>query len=73
MKKIENHNERNKLSSDILNSIKEMAKLADIEASKSIAQEFPFDKELSNEDKETIEIIKDTQNPQVSYKLFYAI
>lgn len=61
------------VSSDVLNSIKEMARLADIEASKSVAQEFPFDRELSEDDKETIEIIKDTQNPQVSYKLFYAI
>ncbi len=40
---------------------------------KYVPQEFPFDKELTDDDKETIEIIKDTQNPQVSYKLFYAI
>ena len=62
-----------KSSSDIIESIKAMARLADAEASKSIAQEFPFDKELSEDDKQTIEIIKDTQNPQVSYRLFYAI
>lgn len=62
-----------KIDSEILISIKKMAKLADTEASKSVAQEFPFDKELSEDDKQTIEIIKDTQNPQVSYKLFYAI
>jgi hypothetical protein len=62
-----------KINPDILRSIKDIAKLADIEASKTVAQEFPFDKELSESDKETIEIIKDTQNPQVSYKLFYAI
>lgn len=62
-----------KVSSEILESIKKMASLADAEASKSVAQEFPFDKELSEDDKQTIEIIRDTQNPQVSYKLFYAI
>ena len=62
-----------KVSSEVLDSIKKMAKLADDEASKSVAQEFPFDKELSEDDKQTIEIIKDTQNPQVSYRLFYAI
>src|ERR1019366_8061003 len=62
-----------KSSSDTIESIKAMARLADAEASKSIAQEFPFDKELSEDDKQTIEIIKDTQNPQVSYRLFYAI
>ena len=62
-----------KFSSDIIRSIAEMAKLADAEASKSVVQEFPFDKELNEDDRETIEIIKDTQNPQVSYKLFYAI
>ena len=72
MKETESSNEK-KISSDIFNSIKELAKLADIEASRSVAQEFPFDKELSDDDKETIEIIKDTQNPQVSFKLFYAI
>ena len=62
-----------KISSDILSSIKAMAKLADVEASKSVAQEFPFDKELTDDDKELIGIIRDTQNPEVSYKLFYAI
>lgn len=72
MKDEQNQNEK-KISSDILKSIQEMAKLADIEAIRSAAQEFPFDKELSDDDKETIEIIRDTQNPQVSYKLFYAI
>jgi hypothetical protein len=72
MKK-EESDEFKKLHSDIVNKIMEMAKLADTEASRSVAQEFPFDKELSEEDKETIEIIKDTQNPQVSWRLFYAI
>lgn len=62
-----------KIDSAISNSIREMARLADLEASKSVAQEFPFDKELSDDDRETIDIIKDTQNPQVSYRLFYAI
>ena len=62
-----------KVNSDISNSIKELARLADVEASKVVAQELSFDKELSDGDKETIEILKDTQNPQVSYKLFYAI
>jgi hypothetical protein len=62
-----------KVNSAILDSIEKMAKLADAEASKSVAQEFHFDKELSEGDRQTIEIIKDTQNPQVSYKLFYAI
>jgi hypothetical protein len=61
------------ISTDILSRIKEMAKLADAEASKSVSQEFPFEKELTESDKETIDIIKDTQNPEVSYKLFYAI
>jgi hypothetical protein len=69
----ENPNEKKVISSEILDSIKKMAELADIEATRSVAQEFPFDKELSDDDKETIEIIKDTQNPQVSYRLFYAI
>jgi hypothetical protein len=71
--KEKDENGAKKISSDIIKSIAEMAKLADAEASKSVAQEFPFDKELSEDDRETIEIIKDTQNPQVSYKLFYAI
>jgi hypothetical protein len=62
-----------KISSDIFKSIKELAKKADADASRSIAEEFPFDKELSDEDKEAIDLIKDTQNPEVSYKLFYAI
>jgi len=62
-----------KISSAVINSINDLARLADAEASKSVALEFPFEKELSEQDKETIEIIKDTQNPQVSYKLFYAI
>ena len=67
-----NANEK-KVSADILASIKELAQLADAEASRSVAQEFPFDKELSDEDRETIDIIKDTQNPQISYRLFYAV
>lgn len=61
------------INADVFEIIKELAKRADSEASKSIAIELPFDKELSEGDKETIEILKDTQNPQVSYKLFYAI
>jgi len=69
----ENPNEKKVISSEIIDSIKKMAELADIEATRAVAQEFPFDKELSDDDKETIEIIKDTQNPQVSYRLFYAI
>lgn len=72
MKENEDGNEK-KISSDILKSIKELAELADKEASRSVAQEFSFDKELSEEDKETIDLIKDTQNPAASYKLFYAI
>lgn len=54
-------------------SIEELARLADAEATKSVIMEFPFKNELSDEDKETIDIIKDTQNPQLSYKLFYAV
>jgi hypothetical protein len=54
-------------------SIDELVRLADAEASKSIEQEFDFDKELSEEERLTISMIKDTQNPAVSYKLFYAI
>ena len=73
MKENETPNDKKAINADILKSIKEMAKLADTAASKSVAQEFPFDKELSDDDKETIEIIKDTQNPQVSHRLFYAI
>jgi hypothetical protein len=62
-----------KIDSDILRSIKELAQKADTEATRSVAQEFPFDKELTDEDKDAIDLIKDTQNPEVSYKLFYAI
>jgi hypothetical protein len=73
MKGIDNQSNKKKISSEMLKSIKELAARADREASRSVEQEFPFDQELSDEDKETIDIIKDTQNPQVSYKLFYAI
>lgn len=59
--------------SSVARSIAELARLADLEATKSIPMEFPFTKELSDEDKQTIDIIKDTQNPQLSYKLFYAV
>lgn len=62
-----------KISSDIFRSIKDLAQKADTEASRAVAQEFPFEKELSDEDKEAIDLIEDTQNPEVSYKLFYAI
>jgi len=62
-----------KTNSDVFKSIAVMAKLADAEANKVIVQELPFDKELSEDDRETIEVIRDMQNPQVSYKLFYAI
>lgn len=61
------------INEDVLRSIQEMARQADIEASKSIAQEFPFDKELTEDDQQVIGLIKDTQNPEVSYKLYYAI
>lgn len=73
MKEEQNSNEKNVISPEILNSIKKMAELADMEATRAVTQEFPFDKELSDDDKETIDIIKDTQNPEVSYRLFYAI
>jgi hypothetical protein len=65
-------NQKKQQRSDV-KSIDELAKLADAEASKAIPLELPFDKELSEDDRETINAIKDTQNPQVSYKLFYAI
>lgn len=64
---------RKKIGLQSVKSIQELARLADEEASNSVQQEFSFEKELSNEDKQTIDILKDTQNPDLSYKLFYAI
>ena len=54
-------------------SIKELAKLADAEAVAAPEIKFPADADLSEEDKNIIDIIKDTQNPDLSYKLFYGI
>ena len=61
------------ISSDILKNIQEMAKRADEEANKAIQTSLPFENPLDDDDTATIEAIRDTQNPEVSYKLFYAI
>lgn len=73
MGKNDNPNSKEQISSSVSKSIAELALLADVEASKSIEIEFPFDKELSEDDHNVLDAIKDTQNPDMSYKLFYAI
>ncbi len=73
MGKNNNKQGKDQISADVIKSISELARLADEEASKSIAIEFPFDKELSEDDQQVIDAIKDTQNPDMSYKLFYAV
>lgn len=70
----ENENQpEKKIGLKKVKSIQQLARLADEEASNSVQQEFTYDEELSDEDKQTIDILKDTQNPALSYKLFYAI
>jgi len=53
-------------------SIEELAKLADAEVSKSIEINFQ-EGDLSENDLKVIELIRDTQNPELSHKLFYGI
>ncbi len=69
----EDQNKKGVVSDDMQQRIMEMARRADEEASRSFQTSIVFEEPLDDEDAATIQAIRDTQNPDVSYKLFYAI
>ncbi|MBW0179311.1 hypothetical protein [Sediminibacterium sp.] len=66
-------NEKAVISDEMQKSIMEMAKRADEEASRTVQTSIIFEEPLDEADAATIQAIHDTQNPELSYKLFYAI
>lgn len=56
-----------------LEDIKRLAKLADENSSKTIPLELSGSDETGFEEREDFSILKDLQNPEVSYKLYYGI